>query len=151
MNVGRKSARVFLVVVWLSIPAVAAVRAQESSNHVSAAPETAREQARLQRLKRPIAKGTLQEIDLLRRQLKLKTEDGVRTFAYTARTYIFRDKEKITADKLKVGEVIAVRFVTDKDGNHTLTIIKTDEPMPSDSALPPIPPASTNQLPDSAP
>jgi len=54
----------------------------------------------------PIAKGTIKEIDLLRHQIKLTTEDGVRMSPYTSRTYIFRDKEKIIADNLKVGEVM---------------------------------------------
>jgi len=149
MNAGRKSTRLLLLVVWLIFSAAALVRAQESTNPVGSATETVREEARQQRARRPIAKGTLQAVDLLRRQLKLKTEDGVHTFTYTARTYIFRDREKITADKLKVGEVIAVRFDTDKDGNRTLTRIKTDNPTPSAPAFLPGPPASTNQLPAS--
>jgi len=76
----------------------------------------------------PIAKGTIKEIDLLRHQIKLTTEDGLRTFTYTSRTYIFRDKEKITADNLKVGEVIALRFSTDKNGNVVVLRIKARTP-----------------------
>ena len=87
-----------------------------------------------------IAKGALKEVDLLRHQLKLTTEDGLRTFIYTARTYIFRDKDKITVDKLKRGEIIAVRFDTDKDGNATIIRIKAQSL-----------PSSTNQPANSAP
>lgn len=135
INVARKSALPLAIIVWLSVFVVPSARSEESTNQVRSATETAREEARERRASLPIAKGTLQDIDLFRRQLKLKTEDGVRTFTYTTRTYVFRDKEKITADKLKVGEVIAVRFDTDKDGNHTLTRIKTDNPRPPSEAL----------------
>jgi hypothetical protein len=145
MNVGRKSIQLLLCVLCLLLAAAAVVRADDSTNQVRSTTETAHEQARQRRLKLPVAKGTLQDIDLLRRQLKLKTEDGVRTFTYTGRTYIFRDKQKITPDKLKVGEVIAVRFDTDKDGNHTVTRIKTDNPNPSAPAFLPNPAVSTNQ------
>jgi len=62
---------------------------------------------RQRRAKMGFAKGTIKEIDLLRHEIKLTSEDGPRTFTYTSRTYIFRDKEKITADNLKIGEVIA--------------------------------------------
>jgi Cu/Ag efflux protein CusF len=99
-----------------------------------------RSDAKQRRARQPIAKGTLKDVDLLRHQLKLTTEDGTRTFTYTARTYIFRDKDSITVDKLKRGEIIALRFDTDKDGNATVVRIKALGP-----------PASTNQPANSAP
>jgi hypothetical protein len=76
------------------------------------------------------------EVDLLRHLLKLKTEDGVRTFTYTPQTYMFRDKNKITVDKLKVGEIIAVRLATDKDGTTTVSRLKAQGP-PTPSEAPP--------------
>ena len=62
--------------------------------------------------------------DLLRRMLKVKTEDGTRTFFYTEHVYIFRGKEKIAPDKLIVGEIIALRFDTDSDGRAIVRRIK---------------------------
>lgn len=126
--------------VWLVIRAATPVRCEVSTNQVKSATELAREEAKQRRARQPIAKGTLKEVDLLRHQLKLTTEDGPRTFTYTARTYIFRDKESITVDKLKRGEIIALRFDTDKDGNATVIRIKALGP-----------PASTNQPASSAP
>ena len=145
MNVARKSTLPLLIIAWLIFSAAAPVRSEDLTNQIKSATEAAREDARLRRAKSPIAKGTLKEVDLLRRQLKVTTEDGVRTFTYTARTYMFRDKDKITADKLKVGDIVALRFGTDKDGNTTVIRIKTYSATPSSDATPPNPPASTNQ------
>ena len=140
MNVARKSTLPVLLFVWLVIPAATPVRCEDSTNQVQSATESAREEAKERRARQPIAKGVLKEVDLLRRQLKLAIGDGVRTFTYTEKTYVFRDKDKITVDKLKRGEIIAVRFDTDKDGNATVIRIKVQG-----SAV------STNQPTNSAP
>ena len=128
MNVARKSILPILGAAVLLFTSATRARSQEVTNQVKSSAEAAREEARLRRAKMPIAKGAIKEIDLLRHQIKLTTEDGPRTFTYTSRTYIFRDKEKITADNLKVGEVIALRFNTDKDGNVLVQRIKARTP-----------------------
>jgi hypothetical protein len=151
MNTARKATRPLLIIAWLIFSAAARVWSEDPTNQAWSATEAAREEARQRRAKLPIAKGTLTELDLLRHQLKVATEDGVRTFTYTARTYIFRDKDKITADKLKVGEIIALRFGPDKDGNTTVIRIKTYSPPPTADAPPTTPPASTNQPPINLP
>lgn len=145
MNAARNFTLPILICVWLIFSPVAPVRSEDSTNQAKTATGDAREGARQRRAKLPFAKGTLQDLDLLRRQFKLKTEDGMRTFTYTARTYIFRDKEKITADNLKAGEIVAVRFDTDKDGNHIVARIKTYNVTPPADVAPPSPLASTNQ------
>lgn len=151
VNVARKFTGPVFIIAWLVVSAAWPVRSEDSTNQVRSATETAREEFRQQRAKLPVAKGALKEIDLLRRQLKLQTEDGMRTFTYTARTYIFRDKDKITVDKLKVGEIIAVRFGPDKDGNLTISRIKTTTPPPSTDVISSAPPAATNQPPSGLP
>ena len=106
--------------------------AQESGKSTSA---TAREEAQQRQAKLPFAKGTLDSIDLLRHQLKLKTADGLRTFTYTPYTYVFRGKEKITPEGLKTGETIALRFYTDNEGNVLVRRIKaygTTQPAPAE-------------------
>jgi Cu/Ag efflux protein CusF len=141
----RKSTRPLLIIVWLIFSATAPVGSGDATNLVWSATETTREDAGQRRAKPPTAKGMLKEVDLLRHQLTLTTEDGMRTFTYTARTYMFRDKEKITADKLKVGDVVALRIETDKDGNATVIRLKTYSATPTPGAALPNPPASTNQ------
>ena len=136
MNVARKFTLPVLLFVWLVILAGTPVRCEISTNQVQSATEPVREEAKERRARPPIAKGPLKDVDLLRRQIKLMTEDGVRTFTYTEKTYIFRDKEKITVDKLKRGEIIAVRFNTDKDGNATVTRIKAQGEPPSTNQPP---------------
>jgi hypothetical protein len=90
-----------------------------------------REEAAQRRAKLPFAKGTLQAHDLLRHSLKVKTEDGVRTFTYTDRTYVFRGKDKITPDKLMIGESIALSFYTEADGRVLVKRIKAYGPIDS--------------------
>jgi Cu/Ag efflux protein CusF len=140
MSVAQKFTLSIFLSVWLVISIATPVRCEVSTNQVKSATELAHEEGKQRRARLPIAKGVLKQVDLLRHQLKLTTEDGVRTFTYTERTYIFRDKEKITVDKLNRGEIIAVRFDTDKDGNAIVNHIKVQSP-----------PASTNQPPTSAP
>jgi hypothetical protein len=146
MNVARKSALLIIVITGLIFSTSAPVRSEDSTNQVKSATDAARDEARQRRAMLPIAKGTLLDVDLLRHQLKLQTQDGVRTFTYTIRTYIFRDKEKIGAEKLKTGETIAVRFNTDKDGIATLTRIKARTAAPPVDEPSPTPAASTNQV-----
>jgi len=128
MNAAHKSIFSVLLAVCFVFASATRVRAQEATNQVKSSTEIARDEARQRRAKMPIAKGAIKEIDLLRHQVKLDTEDGLRTFTYTSRTYIFRDKEKITVDNLKIGEIVALRFNTDKDGNVLVQRIKARTP-----------------------
>jgi len=128
MNLAHKSILLILMTAGLIFASAGRAESQVATNQVKSSAETAREEARQRRAKMSIAKGMIKEIDLLRHQVKLTTEDGVRTFTYTSRTYIFRDKEKITVDGLKVGEVVALRFNTDKDGNVLVSRIKARTP-----------------------
>ena len=144
MNVARKFILPILAVVGLFFGSATRAATQDATNQVKSSAETAREEARQRRAKSNIAKGTIKEIDLLRRQIKVTTEDGLRTFTYTSRTYIFRDKEKIAADNLKVGEVIALRFNTDKDGNVLVLRIKARTPS---ELMEPPPPTSAGKQP----
>lgn len=144
MTVARKSLRwVVLALGWMLL-ACAPVQSGDSTNQVGSATSGARETASQQRRKQSFAKGTLTNIDLLRHELKLKTVDGVQTYSYTLRTYIFRDKDKVTVDKLKIGEIIAVRFNTDNNGVSTIVRIKAYGPLTAD-ATPPESSTSTNQ------
>jgi Cu/Ag efflux protein CusF len=144
MNVARKSILPILAVIGLFFVSPTRAGTQDATNQVKSSAETAREEARQRRAKSNIAKGTIKEIDLLRRQLKLTTEDGLRTFTYTSRTYIFRDKEKITVDNLKIGEVIALRLNADKDGNVLVFRIKARTPS---ELMEPPPPAPAGKQP----
>ena len=128
MNVAHKSILSVLITAVVVVASATRAGSQEATNQVGSSAETTHEVARQRRAQAPIAKGVIEAIDLLRHQLKLKTEDGLRTFTYTSRTYIFRDKQKIPADNLKVGEIVALRFNTDKDGNVLVLRIKARTP-----------------------
>jgi Cu/Ag efflux protein CusF len=143
MTVARKSLRwVVLALGWMLL-ACAPVQSEDSTNQVRSATGGAREKASQERRKLPFAKGTLTNIDFLRHELKLKTADGVQAFFYTPRTYIFRDRDKVTVDKLKIGEIIAVRFNTDNNGISTIVRIKAYGP-PTTDVAPPESSTSTN-------
>ena len=128
--------------------AATTARSQDSTNQIKSAADIGREQARPRRQTQ--AKGTLEDIDYLRHELKLKMASGLRTFTYTPRTYIFRDKDKITLDKLKIGEVIALQYRTGDDGIRTVVRIKAYG-APTAAGPPPGPSSSTNQLPNTLP
>ena len=72
----------------------------------------------------PLAKGPIEKIDLVHQLLTLKTRDGLETFMWTENTYIFRGKVKISADKLKPGEIIALRFYAGDQGQRLVQRIK---------------------------
>jgi hypothetical protein len=99
-------------------------QAQETTATGNSTNMAARDAAKLRRARQPFVKGTLVANDLLRRILKVKTEDGTRTFFFTDHTYIFRGKEKITADNLIVGEIVALRFDADSEGRDVVRRIK---------------------------
>ncbi len=145
MIVARQPVLLLFLAAWLMCFASAPVRSEDSTNQVKSATDLAREKARQQRRNLPFTKGTLRDIDFLRHELRLATVDGVRTFTYTPRTYIFRDKTKVTVDQLKTGEIIALRFNTDNDGVSTIVRIKAYG-TPTAGAAPPGPAISTNQL-----
>jgi Cu/Ag efflux protein CusF len=149
MNVARQPVRFLLFAAWLMCAASAPVRSEDSTNRVKSAADLAREQARQERQNLPFSKGTLTGIDFSRHELRLQTVDGVRTFAYTPQTYVFRDKSKVAVDELKTGEIIALRFTTDNDGVSTVVRIKAYG-APTADGTPPGPSISTNQLPNTA-
>ena len=116
-----KTTRSFIGFVIALILITSSMGQEPATNPTTAA---AREEARQRRAKLPFAKGTLLLNDVLRRSFNLQTENGTRTFTYTDRTYIFRGKERITPDKLMIGETIALRFYADDEGRSVVQRIK---------------------------
>jgi hypothetical protein len=72
----------------------------------------------------PFAKGSLGSLDLIHKSLSLQTKDGEQTFGWTERTYFFWGKQKITADKLKVGDLVAVRHYRGAEGQLLILRLK---------------------------
>jgi hypothetical protein len=70
------------------------------------------------------AKGILVKLELNAHRITLKTDQGSRTFALTPRTYIFRGKEKIPADRLVLGEEVKLSFYTNDLGQTLVKRIK---------------------------
>jgi Cu/Ag efflux protein CusF len=70
------------------------------------------------------AKGVLVKLEVNARRITLKTDDGLRTFQLTPRTYIFRGKEKLSADKLLLGEEIKLTYYTNDLGQTIVRRIK---------------------------
>jgi len=69
-------------------------------------------------------RGTIQQLDLTAKRLVLQTATGPQTFAYTAASHLFRDKEKLTFDKLRPGDRIALSWYRDATGQVTINRIK---------------------------
>ena len=72
----------------------------------------------------PFAKGPLENLDLANKRLTLRIGDGPRTFTYTDRTYMFSGKDRITADKLATGEIVAVRIAAGSEGSNLVVRLK---------------------------
>ena len=137
MKTARRFIHPMIVPVTLAMMAFLLVTGLFGQEAEKLTTRAARDEAAQRRAKLPFAKGTIESLDLLRHQFKLKTEDGVRTFTYTANTYIFRGKEKITPDGLKTGETIALRFYTDSEGQILVRRIKAYGTAQSAAAEPP--------------
>jgi hypothetical protein len=76
----------------------------------------------------PFARGTLERLNTGTRQLSVRTPDGTRNFEVTPRTYIFRGKDKITFDKLTIGENLKLNYYTNQLGQALVRRIKVDPP-----------------------
>jgi hypothetical protein len=76
----------------------------------------------------PFAKGTLERLNPGTRQLSVRTPDGTRSFEVTPRTYIFRGTDKITLDKLTIGESLKLNYYTNALGQALVRRIKVDPP-----------------------
>src|SRR5213592_3187358 len=75
----------------------------------------------------PFAKGIIAKLDLPAKRITLKTEHGPRAFDLTVRTYIFRGTEKLTPDKLKIGDSIKLNYYTNDLGHALIRRIKIDQ------------------------
>ena len=74
--------------------------------------------------KPPLASGTLEKLDLAHHRFTLTSTNGPQTFVITDQTFIYRGKEKISPDKLKPGELIKLRYATEKNGQIVARVIK---------------------------
>jgi Cu/Ag efflux protein CusF len=74
----------------------------------------------------PFAKGTILQIDHNSQLFLLDTADGPREFLWTARTYVYRGKEKLSMDKLRVGDRIKLAFRVNERGLAEVKRIKVD-------------------------
>lgn len=83
----------------------------------------------------PFARGTLAKLDLTAKTLTLATPEGDRTFLFTPTTYIFRGKQKISADQLQSGELVHLTYFTNDAHQVTIRRIKVD-PLPAAAAAP---------------
>jgi hypothetical protein len=103
--------RAFLVVASLLV--LMPARADDAGNHY------------------PFAAGTIRKVDASGKLLIIATPAGSQTLAVTERTYLFRGKEKLTVDRLKVGEVVKINYYTNETGQAFIRRLKV--------ALPPSP------------
>jgi len=89
----------------------------------NAAAETDPDQRRTP-LPYPFARGTLTTLDLPARTIAVNTDIGPKTFLLAPTTYIFRGKQKITPDQLKLGELVKLNYTTNELGQATARRIK---------------------------
>lgn len=68
--------------------------------------------------------GSVLALDLATKQLTLQTVAGPQTYRLTPRTYIFRDKDKLTPDQLKPGDRLKLSYYRDETGQRVANRIK---------------------------
>ena len=79
----------------------------------------------------PFAAGTIQKLDANARLVTILTPKGSQTLALTDRTYLYRGKDKLTPDKLKVGDSIKINYYTNDTGQAFIRRLKVDQASPS--------------------
>ena len=80
----------------------------------------------------PFAAGTIQKVDAQTKLVSILTTNGPQLFLMTDRTYIFRDKEKLSFDKLKVGDIVRLSYSTNETGKTIVRLkIKSPEQHPA--------------------
>jgi Cu/Ag efflux protein CusF len=90
----------------------------------------------------PFSKGRLETLDVAHKTLTIQAKNGSQTFRLTDQTKVFHGKEGLALDRLKTGDVVAVRFALDEHGDRIARIIKLDigtEPSPLDTGTTPAP------------
>lgn len=90
----------------------------------------------------PFSRGVIDRVDPYTRQLTLRTAHGLETYGWTDRTTIFLGDQKLTADKLQMGDQIALRHGRAADGQLLALRIKVyreDTPRRVPVPLPPEP------------
>jgi hypothetical protein len=99
---------VFLLVATAVLPA----RAEDLANHY------------------PFAAGTIQKVDPSGQLLTILTPKGSQTLAVTERTYFYRGKEKLTIDKLQIGDAVKINYYTNETGQAFVRRLKVAEAPP---------------------
>lgn len=109
--------RSFLVTLFLT--AVTAGAVDDPSNHY------------------PFAAGTIQKLDIDAKSLTFLTTNGPQTMTVSDRTYMFRGKDKLTFDKLKVGDPIKINYSTNATGQAVIRRLKVNlPPLPEEHRAP---------------
>ena len=78
----------------------------------------------------PFAAGTIQKLDANAKSVTILTPKGPQTLTLTERTYLYRGKEKLTPDKLKIGDLIKINYYTNETGKAFIRRLKVNVPPP---------------------
>jgi len=85
----------------------------------------------------PFAAGTIQKLDASAKLVTILTPKGPQTLGFTDRTYLYRGKEKISPDNLKIGDSIKVNYFTNETGKAIIRRLKVAPPSaPEEHAAP---------------
>lgn len=88
----------------------------------------------------PFAKGVIEQLDPFNKRLTIRTRHGSETYGWTDRTSLFLGDQKLTVDKLQIGDRIAIRHGQDAEGRPIalrLKVYREDTPRRVPTPLPP--------------
>ena len=74
----------------------------------------------------PFAKGMIETVDVVSKRITVNTTAGSRVFIVTDRSFLYRGKEKISVEKLKLGEFIKLNYFTNESGQAVVRRLKVD-------------------------
>jgi Cu/Ag efflux protein CusF len=114
------------VTLALAVGSARSLHAQQATPSASALSDAGGDDQTPVKRPSPFAKGTILEMDPRSQSFALETPDGVRTFVWTVHTYVYRGKEKLSMEKLQVGDHIKLSFSTNEHGKAEVKRIKVD-------------------------
>ena len=80
----------------------------------------------------PFAGGSIVRLDTSAKQITVKTGPSNTTFIVTTQTYLLNGPEKITFDKLKLGDPVKLNYYTNETGRAFIRRLKIDHPATDD-------------------
>lgn len=72
----------------------------------------------------PFAKGKIERLNAAAHSITVTTPTGPKNFAITDQTYVIAGGERVAFEKLKIGDLVAINYVTNSTGQAQVRRLK---------------------------